>query len=84
MRCGATDIAIGHGGYPFGLAFGRQYSSHRRHKDGPLGLGWTHNLGDNGDAPHFVLDLAAGDGYDKAMPRKAGFAGSALKLTIKR
>ncbi|MBM4027006.1 MAG: hypothetical protein FJ280_16625, partial [Planctomycetes bacterium] len=40
---GATDIAIGHGGLPFGLAFGRQYSSHRRSKDGPLGLGWTHN-----------------------------------------
>ena len=40
---GATDIAIGSGGFPFGLAFGRQYSSHRRSKDGPLGLGWTHN-----------------------------------------
>ena len=40
---GATDIAIGNGGFPFGLSFGRQYSSHRRHKDGPLGLGWTHN-----------------------------------------
>jgi len=41
--CGSTDIAIGNGGFPFGLAFGRQYSSHRRLKDGPLGLGWTHN-----------------------------------------
>jgi RHS repeat-associated protein len=41
---GATDIAIGSGGYPFGLSFGRQYSSKRRLQDGPLGLGWTHSL----------------------------------------
>src|SRR3970040_2290701 len=40
---GATDIALGNGGFPYGLAFGRQYSSHRRLKDGPMGLGWTHN-----------------------------------------
>ena len=40
---GSMDIALGTGGFPFGLAFGRQYSSHRRLKDGPLGLGWTHN-----------------------------------------
>jgi hypothetical protein len=41
---GATDIAIGNGGYPYGLSFGRQYSSNRRLQDGPLGLGWTHSL----------------------------------------
>jgi hypothetical protein len=41
---GATDLAIGSGGYPFGLSFSRQYSSRRRLEDGPLGLGWTHSL----------------------------------------
>jgi YD repeat-containing protein len=39
-----TDLTIGNGGYPFGLSFGRQYNSHHRLEDGPLGLGWTHNL----------------------------------------
>jgi RHS repeat-associated protein len=41
---GGTDLTIGNGGYPFGLSFGRQYTSHRRLEDGPMGLGWTHNL----------------------------------------
>ncbi|MDI6451757.1 RHS repeat-associated core domain-containing protein [Anaerobaca lacustris] len=41
---GNTDLSIGGGGYPFGLSFGRQYSSRRRFEDGPLGLGWTHSL----------------------------------------
>jgi YD repeat-containing protein len=40
----STDLTIGNGGLPFGLSFGRQYSSQRRLEDGPLGLGWTHNF----------------------------------------
>ncbi|MFC1636012.1 DUF6531 domain-containing protein, partial [Planctomycetota bacterium] len=40
----STDITIGTGGMPFGLSFSRSYSSQDRLKDGPLGLGWTHNF----------------------------------------
>ncbi len=41
---GSTDLSVGSGGYPYGLSFGRQYSTRRRFEDGPLGLGWTHSL----------------------------------------
>jgi RHS repeat-associated protein len=39
-----NDLTIGNGGLPYGLSFSRQYSSARRLQDGPVGLGWTHNL----------------------------------------
>ncbi|MFC1765443.1 RHS repeat-associated core domain-containing protein [Planctomycetota bacterium] len=41
---GHTDLGVGSGSLPFGLSFGRSYSSQRRLEDGPLGLGWTHNF----------------------------------------
>jgi len=65
---GATDIAIGGGGLPFGLAFGRQYSSNRRLEDGPLGLGWSHNLD--------IAALVRSDSFrvlDNASPMEAAF-----------
>jgi RHS repeat-associated protein len=37
----ATDLTSGNQGY--GLAFQRYYDSGTRLRDGPLGLGWTHN-----------------------------------------
>ncbi|UCF04059.1 MAG: hypothetical protein JSV33_08880 [bacterium] len=40
----STDITIGTGGMPFGLSLSRTYSSQDRLKDGPFGLGWTHNF----------------------------------------
>ena len=38
-----TDLSLGTGEFPFGLAFSRSYNSGSRLVDGPLGLGWTHN-----------------------------------------
>ncbi|MGE0254355.1 MAG: RHS repeat-associated core domain-containing protein [Alphaproteobacteria bacterium] len=38
------DISVGSGGFPYGLAFGRHYTSAARYQDGPLGLGWTHDF----------------------------------------
>ncbi|MBN9397519.1 MAG: hypothetical protein J0H83_19890 [Candidatus Melainabacteria bacterium] len=40
----ATDITIGSGGFPYGLAFTRQYSSEGQNQHGPLGRGWRHNF----------------------------------------
>lgn len=39
-----TDMTVGSQAYPFGLSFERSYNSSSRLEDGPLGLGWTHNL----------------------------------------
>ena len=39
-----TDLTVGSGAYPYSLEFSRHYDSANRLQDGPLGLGWTHNL----------------------------------------
>lgn len=39
-----NDITIGSGSFPYSLSFVRSYNSANRLVDGPLGLGWTHNL----------------------------------------
>ena len=38
------DISVGSQGFPYQLSFERSYSSGARLSDGPLGLGWSHNL----------------------------------------
>lgn len=38
------DIAVGSRLYPFRLTFRRSYNSHNSLENGPLGLGWKHNL----------------------------------------
>jgi RHS repeat-associated protein len=40
-----TDLTIGSGGYPFSIDFKRSYNSGASLDNGPLGLGWKHNLG---------------------------------------
>lgn len=39
-----TDLSVGSQQFPYKLEFGRSYSSGARLSDGPLGLGWSHNL----------------------------------------
>jgi len=39
-----VDLTIGRGSYPFSLEFKRSYNSGASLDDGPLGLGWKHNL----------------------------------------
>jgi RHS repeat-associated protein len=39
-----TDLTVGSQGMPFGLAFQRYYDSGTRSRNGPVGLGWTHNF----------------------------------------
>jgi len=39
-----TDLTIGSGGYPFSIEFKRFYNSGASLDNGPLGLGWKHNL----------------------------------------
>ena len=40
----STDLTIGSQAMPYGLSFSRYYDSGTRSQDGPLGLGWRHNL----------------------------------------
>jgi RHS repeat-associated protein len=40
-----TDLTIGGGSYPVSIDFKRSYSSGASLDNGPLGLGWKHNLG---------------------------------------
>jgi len=40
-----SDLTIGSGNYPFSLEFKRSYNSGAALDDGPLGLGWKHNMG---------------------------------------
>ncbi len=39
-----NDMTVGSGTYPYALSFSRHYDSSARLEDGPLGLGWSHNL----------------------------------------
>lgn len=39
-----VDLSVGTGEFPYKLDFQRVYNSKRRLSDGPLGLGWSHNL----------------------------------------
>lgn len=43
-RYSNVDLSLGQDGAPGSLAFARQYNSGRGNKNGPLGLGWTHNF----------------------------------------
>lgn len=38
-----SDISVGSQSFPFGLSFGRSYSSANQYQNGVLGWGWTHN-----------------------------------------
>jgi RHS repeat-associated protein len=50
-----TDITVGSQGFPYGLAFGRSYSSANQYQNGPLGWGWTHN--------HAITATVSSDGF---------------------
>jgi len=39
-----VDLTVGSQPFPLGLAFKKSYNSAGRHRDGPLGLGWSHNF----------------------------------------
>ncbi len=39
-----SDLAVGSQSFPYGVEFERSYHSRDRFKNGPLGLGWTHNF----------------------------------------
>ena len=51
-----TDLTVGSGGMPVGLAFQRYYDSGTRLTTGPLGYGWTHNFA--------ITALANSDPYE--------------------
>ena len=50
------DLTVGSGAFPYGLGFQRSYDSGTRLKNGPLGLGWTHNFA--------ITALADSDGFE--------------------
>ncbi len=39
----STDLSVGSQAFPYGLEFGRSYSSAQRSNNSPLGYGWKHN-----------------------------------------
>ena len=39
-----VDLTVGSQPFPLGLEFKKSYSSSSRHRDGPLGIGWSHNF----------------------------------------
>jgi YD repeat-containing protein len=39
-----VDLTVGSQPFPLGLAFKKSYNSGARHRNGPLGFGWTHNF----------------------------------------
>ena len=39
----STDLSVGSQAFPYGLEFGRSYSSAQKSNNGPLGYGWKHN-----------------------------------------
>jgi len=41
---GEVDLTVGSQPFPLGLEFKKSYNSASRHRDGPLGLGWSHNF----------------------------------------
>jgi len=39
-----VDLTVGSQPFPLGLEFKKSYNSSSRHRDGPLGIGWSHNF----------------------------------------
>ncbi len=75
----STDLTVGSQPFPLGLEFRKSYNSGSRHRDGPLGLGWTH---------HFDLRATTGsDGFqafgeDSPLDAVAAIVETAVSLDL--